>query len=56
MKLASSVFLFVALISFTIIVAHSKEIRVNKISMLPYYAVIGQAIFMIVYYTGFGLF
>lgn len=56
LKLSFSIMMTVALISVTVITFQSRNIRVNKISILPYYAVIGLAFFMCVYYTVFALF
>ena len=55
-KFAISVSMFIILIVCTVSEYHSREIKINRISMLPYYTMIGQAIFMIFYYGLFGLF
>ena len=56
LKLSLSIILTIALISLTLIIFQSRNIRVNRISILPYYAVIGLALYMIVYYSIFALF
>ena len=55
-KWALSVTSLVILLSRTVIITHRKSIVVNRISMIPYYAAIGEAIFMIVLYGCFYLF
>jgi len=54
-KMSLSISLFVALISFTLVTLHSTTVIKNKISMMVYYAIIGQALLMCVYYMSSSL-
>ena len=55
-KFALSISLLVTLIFCTVSQYHRRDIKLNRISMLPYYTMLGQAVFMITYYGAFGLF
>ena len=55
-RIAFSIILLVVIISKAVVTVHSREQKVNKVSLLVYYAVIAQAVFMVNYYTLFKVF
>ena len=55
-KLAFSVLMLGTSIIITIVAVHSKDIRVSRLSLLPYYAIICESLFMVIYYICFSLF
>ena len=50
-RLAMSIFILVVIVSLTVTTNQSRLQKVNKISLLVYYAVIMQSIVMVLYYT-----
>ena len=50
-RLSVSIFILVIIVSLTLTTNESRLQKVNKISLLVYYAVIMQSIFMVLYYT-----
>ena len=54
-KMSLSISLLVGLFSFTIVTLHSTTVKKNKLSMMVYYAIIGQALFMCLYYISASL-
>ena len=56
LKLSISVSLLVSLVIMTVATMHSRTKKVNRMSLLVYYAIIGEAIFMCAYYTVFNNF
>ena len=55
-KLAFSICLLILIVAKTVVTLHSRDLKVNKISLLVYYAVIAQALFMLIYYVCFKAF
>ena len=53
LKLAFSMALLVAVLWKTIVLIHDPDLRVNRISLVPIYAILGQAFFMCIYYSVF---
>ena len=55
LKMSLSISLLLGLFSFTIVTLHSTTVKKNKLSMMVYYAIIGQALFMCFYYISASL-